>query len=298
MRLLFATDGSPAATHAGRWVAELPWATQPNVDVVTVVPERIRYQGPAGRRVEPNWGLLDRIRAEEEAAAQKILDDGVATFAGWSTPVQSTIERGHPATEIVRLAKERGSDWVVLGEQGVTETNRFPLGAVSLAVLRLSPCAVLLVSPGAPVPQSLLVATDFSEAGDLALTAAGTLPLAADARALVLHVFEEHPFLKEPSATASADVKRLLIAMRETQEETVRALLVKAEEQLRSRGWQTTVEVREGPAATEILGAAADHHVDWIVIGTRGLSSPPDLPLGSVCQRIALANPSALLVVR
>jgi nucleotide-binding universal stress UspA family protein len=240
---------------------------------------------------------LERVREEEDRSAAALVSTAAGLFDGW-TPPGEWVRRGHAATEIARLARERDADWVAVATRGRHATGRFAIGGVSQAVLRQAPCSVLVVGPDAGPPSTLLVATDLSEHADRSVEAAATLPLALGARAVLLHVLEEHPLLYDLAAPVSEEVRRTLDQMRQAQEETVKALLGRAEERLKARGWETRLEVRVGEVADQIVAAAQEHGADWIVLGARGMSSAPDLPLGAVAQKVGGWNPGALLVVR
>jgi nucleotide-binding universal stress UspA family protein len=299
MRLLYATDGSACAMHAGRWVAALPWETQPEVDVVTVLPERVPYRGPAHSGLAPDWDLIEQVRDKEEAAARRLVEHGAEPFHGWTPAPRTWVRRGHAPMEILRQAQECQADWLLLGSRGVTATPRFPLGGVSLSTLKLAnSSSILIVGPDTQPPRTLLVATDFSEHSERAVSAAAGLPLPRDARAVVLHVLQEHPLVRDLAAPLTEEVRSTLDALRQAQQETVKSLLRQSQERLSGHPWQTQIEVRDGDAAEQILAAAADHQADWIVLGARGLSPTLELALGSVSQKVALFHREALLVVR
>jgi nucleotide-binding universal stress UspA family protein len=297
MRVLFATDGSERASRAGQWLAQLPWETPPEIDVVTVIPERIAYRGPARPGWAPDWGRLERVREEEDRSAAALVATAARLFVGLTLPGE-WVRRGHAATEIARLAGERDADWVALATRGRHATGRFAMGGVSQAVLRQAPCSVLVVGPDAGPPVTVLVATDLSEHADRSVEAAAALPLPPGARAILINVLEEHPLLYDLEAPVAEEVRRTLDQMRQAQEETVKALLRRAEERLKTRGWETRLEVRTGDVAEQIVAAAQEDNADWIVLGARGMSSAPDLPLGAVAQKVGSWNPGALLVVR
>jgi nucleotide-binding universal stress UspA family protein len=297
MRVLFATDGSERASRAGEWLASLPWEVRPEIEIVTVIPERIAYRGPARPGFAPDWERLERVRQEEDRSAAALVAEAAALFTGWSPP-REWVRRGHAATEIVRLAQERDADWIALATRGRHATARFMMGGVSQAVLRQAACSVLVVGTDARPPATVLVATDLSEHADRSVEAAAGLPLPAGARAVLLHVLEEHPLLYDLAAPVAEEVRRTLEQMRQAQEETVKALLQRSEERLQARGWETRLEVRSGDAAEQIVAAAQEDAADWIVLGARGLSSAPELPLGAVAQKVGSWNPGALLVVR
>lgn len=78
-------------------------------------------------------GLVDFLRAEVPPSA--------------STP---RLRRGDPAFEIVGEAREWNADLLVLGTHGRRGAERLFLGSVAETVLRLAPCAALVVPPLRP----------------------------------------------------------------------------------------------------------------------------------------------------
>jgi nucleotide-binding universal stress UspA family protein len=76
-----------------------------------------------------------------------------STVAGWQEEAERALGRAVHATvlpgsapdEIVRLAREHGSDLLVLGSHGRRGVERFLLGSVAERVVREAPCSVLVV---------------------------------------------------------------------------------------------------------------------------------------------------------
>lgn len=59
-------------------------------------------------------------------------------------PVRSAVLSGDPATEIVRVARERECDVLVVATHGRKGLTRLVLGSVAEKVLRAAPCSVLV----------------------------------------------------------------------------------------------------------------------------------------------------------
>jgi nucleotide-binding universal stress UspA family protein len=60
--------------------------------------------------------------------------------------LESVVVKGEPWEEILRTAKERGADLIVMGTHGRRGLSRAFLGSVAEKVVRLSPIPVLTVS--------------------------------------------------------------------------------------------------------------------------------------------------------
>ena len=61
--------------------------------------------------------------------------------------VEEVIAHGDAASEIVRVAKERGVDLIVIASHGRTGLGRILFGSTAEAVVRHAPCPVLVVKP-------------------------------------------------------------------------------------------------------------------------------------------------------
>ena len=63
--------------------------------------------------------------------------------------VEDVIAHGEAASEIVRVAKERGVDLIVISSHGRTGLGRILFGSTAESVVRHAPCPVLVVKPPA-----------------------------------------------------------------------------------------------------------------------------------------------------
>jgi nucleotide-binding universal stress UspA family protein len=69
-------------------------------------------------------------------------------------PVRAEVVPGDPATELLRLARERAFDLVVLGSHGRKGLSRLVLGSVAERVVRHAPCTVLVVRRREPARET------------------------------------------------------------------------------------------------------------------------------------------------
>lgn len=61
--------------------------------------------------------------------------------------VEELLARGEAATEIVRVARERGADLIVISSHGRTGLGRMLFGSTAESVVRHAHCPVLVVKP-------------------------------------------------------------------------------------------------------------------------------------------------------
>lgn len=79
--------------------------------------------------------LGDRITGEAEERAH------MAGLGG----VTAEVVEGHPASEIVAVAKAKSADMVFLGSRGLSDVGGLLLGSVSHKVMHLAPCTCVAV---------------------------------------------------------------------------------------------------------------------------------------------------------
>jgi universal stress protein A len=150
-----------------------------------------------------------------------------------------------------------------------------------------------------PVPNisKILVATDFSDDSNYALSYAVEMAQRFSAELIVLHVdqplapvmvSELNPGLDLGAMNRIAEEQRLL-ALREV-DKTVDRL---REKQLKVRGL-----LRVGTPFLEIVTTAQNENVDLIVIGTHGRSGLAHVLMGSVAERVVRKTHCPVLTVR
>ncbi len=113
----------------------------------------------------------DLWRSGDDAAAAEA--ERLANFVGATVPhatLASRIVRGEPATSLSRAASESGARLLVIGRCGIIGDSDHRLGATARALLRSSPCPVVVCSaseyrPAAPAaaPTTSTVASIMRE---------------------------------------------------------------------------------------------------------------------------------------
>jgi nucleotide-binding universal stress UspA family protein len=86
--------------------------------------------------------LGDTYRVFQAEAGQAFAR--VRTLAG-DVKVETAILEGRPATEIVKFARKKKIDLIVIGTQGKRGLERLLLGSVAEEIIRSAPCKVLVV---------------------------------------------------------------------------------------------------------------------------------------------------------
>jgi nucleotide-binding universal stress UspA family protein len=142
--------------------------------------------------------------------------------------------------------------------------------------------------------KNILVATDFGEAADMALSYGRELARTFGARLHVVHVVQDlGVHIGAPEFSAS--VGRLQMEVEESARNRTNALISDEDRQaLRAQAAVLT----HPSAAQAILAYARDEQVNLIVMGTHGRKAVGRMVMGSVAERVARTAPCPVLVVR
>ena len=145
-----------------------------------------------------------------------------------------------------------------------------------------------------PTIATILVATDFSEASDAALSYAKSLAKAFGATIHVLHVLEDlaaHAWTTEVYVAALPGVHE---EMEKQARERLDATLTPDERD----AYKATLTLRTGSAFVEIVRHAREIKADLLVMGTHGRGAIAHMLLGSVAERVVRKAPCPVLTVR
>ncbi len=77
--------------------------------------------------------------------AWKEMDKWAAEASAKVKAVEKLVERGVPFVEIIKTAKEKGADLIVIGTHGRTGIDHMLFGSTAEKVVRKAPCPVLTV---------------------------------------------------------------------------------------------------------------------------------------------------------
>lgn len=134
--IVVAVDGSAHGEAVIARVASLPWTRRAAIVVVVV----------AGGPRPGLAGITRRVLADaEQALAQRIADEAVASLAAAGRSSLAVIGAGGPASAITAIARDRGAGLVALGARGAGGFSGLLVGSVAERVLATAPCPVLVV---------------------------------------------------------------------------------------------------------------------------------------------------------
>lgn len=277
-----ATDLSPGGAAALGRAVLLPFAPGATLWLVHVLPESLpeRYadavREKAGNALREEAARLRRLAAER----------GVERLS-----VECTLLTGKPHVEIIRQARSRAADLVVVGRHGRRTVGETVVGSTAERVVRKGDVPVLVVKQEASGPyRRALVATDLSDASrreaDLALAL-----LPADAHELGL-VHAYHVAFESWFGEGSLE------GYRREHAESARQAAAKLATLLGSEGVECHVSVLEGDPRVVVVREAAEGDCDLVVLGTHGRGGLAHALLGSVAEWLVRALPCDVAVTR
>ncbi len=142
-KILLPTDGSQGVTKAINLAVGMAIEFNAEIHVLTVVepPTLVVADAGIGQALSG-----ERFMAELRKAAERIVEDttNIVKESGHEE-VKTEVLEGHTAETILKYAKEKKMDLIVMGTHGRRGLNRIILGSVAEEIVRCSPVPVMTV---------------------------------------------------------------------------------------------------------------------------------------------------------
>jgi nucleotide-binding universal stress UspA family protein len=279
--ILVATDGTTAGEAAFRAAVLVAARLSSSVQVMVVVeplpvlvPDPSLVTDPLVASPELLNAVRDRVVSQLRGAAPEGLQ--------WEVEV----EYGRPSDEIVRKARDRDAQLIVIGLVHHSIVDRVLDGDTALEVVRQSRAPVLLATPEwKELPTRAVIAVDFSPQS-MHAARAGLRLLGNGATVVLANV--------RPRAT----VYDQMGVWEEEYEDAAAAELKKFADALNApEGLQVEQMILSGSASGAVLELADKNDAQLIVAGTRGAGLMQRLLLGSVATRLMRHSRRSLLIV-
>ena len=143
--ILLPTDFSECDNYARSYAASLARKFGASIIAVHVIEPMVPTVGYSGMTEPlPIADIADQLETSAERELPRIAEceDCVGL------EIEEVIVHGEAAAEIVRVAKEKSADLIVLSSHGRTGLGRILFGSTAEAVVRHAACPVLVVKPG------------------------------------------------------------------------------------------------------------------------------------------------------
>lgn len=230
--------------------------------------------------------VLQVAEAEAPEPDEARLRELVAPALADGLTVDIHIRQGNVARQILVEAETLGASLIVMGSHGRSGFERLMLGTVTSRVLHTAKCPVLVVPPrasGAPdvAFDTIVCPTDFSAAGNTALTFARAIAVPTDQVQLVLLHVVEWPFGDTTGEDAISDLRRGLEREAHEQLEHLAAM-----QSLVEPAPEIQILVVAGKPSREISSVARARNADLIVMGVTGRGAIDLALLGSTTFQV------------
>lgn len=259
-RMLVPLDLSRVSLAAWQHARELGKAFDASLDVLFV-----KEIFPS-TEIPPAYARLD-------AAQKKELLSRIRSKVGPGPRI--IFHEGEPAATILRVAKSRRHDLIVMGTNGRTGLKRVWMGSVTEAVVRRSPVPVWVARSKPRSIRSILAPVNFEPHSEAGLLRACELAVPLKAKVTALHVADDLTRLPNPRLRLSILTSHF------------------PEGLARSCGLE--LEVLEGSPTEEILRAGMNHDLVVLVAHRRSLLG--DMVLGTTAERVLRHSAVPVLAV-
>ena len=140
-RIVCASDFSSASRRAFRTAVGMAKANRAALTIAHVI-------APIGPLVPEQYidsATLDRVNAQARGWGNQQLAKLAARAKATGVRAASLLLEGDPAQQIVRAAKSKRADLIVVGTHGRRGLSKFFLGSVAERVVATAPCPVVTV---------------------------------------------------------------------------------------------------------------------------------------------------------
>lgn len=293
MKILCAIDGS----RYSRWVLEalkrIDMPSESSVELLHVID---RDQWPPNKHMSSQAKeAIQKGLVRAHASGHAFMTSAEKAVFARGISAHGHVMTGRPVDTIVRFARRRQCDLVVLGCRGLTAFRPFLLGSVSRRVVMDAPCSVMIVKRRLKAVHRVLIGVDGSKDARGAVELFLRLLPSKDIHATVVSVV---PPLPLESDVAPDELATLLRDVQRPLEDDARTLAKQLAERLCQTGMKVDTSVVHGHIGRALVEAAQSSSADLMVIGSRGLTGATRYLMGSVADTVVKYAPCPILVFR
>jgi nucleotide-binding universal stress UspA family protein len=289
MKILLATDGSAYSEEAAKFLTCFRFAPQDSIYLFHVVTQ-IPYEDDYHKQV------LHFIKRFSPEILQSCADCIATTKAAL---IKEEVD-GVPEDEIVKTAKVRDVDLIVMGARGVKGIASLFLGSVTRAVAIQADRPLLVTKPHEEKvcrPLKILFATDGSDSAQVTARVLSEMPFMEGSELTILNIAWSS-FVNLPDRYAmevNTAMKNELEKIRAMESERAEKVLAKARTLLSESFGQVHTLIKGGDPTAVVLKTAEEIKADLIAVGSRGHKGVKGM-LGSVARRILGRSKCAVLI--
>ena len=144
MKILIAYDGSDSSRKAVDFIRKMA-KSEDEIILLTVIPAEL-LSSTFTKMLLPNIDLATVAKDSSfKERAEETLREVAEKLKGVVANVETLVESGDPADEILVTAKSKGCNLIVVGYKGYGKEGRFLIGSVTDKIVRHAYCSVLVV---------------------------------------------------------------------------------------------------------------------------------------------------------
>jgi nucleotide-binding universal stress UspA family protein len=245
----------------------------------------------------PGTDLADQARRD---ARRWLRDLAQESEHSYRPPTIVAVRDGSPAEEILTYADEIEADLICMTTHGRAGLERMIVGSVAEQVLHRARLPLLLIRPGATVPDiaahtPIVVPLDGSPRAEAALPHAVNMAKMLDAPLTLVRVWNTAlPFMPDPYAVAMD--QQLFEEWEEATKKSVAAYLTSVAEQLTKQITVRTV-ILHGDAVQQLTLYLHGQRSGLVVMGTPGRGGVPRWVMGSVAIALVRATMTPIMLI-
>jgi nucleotide-binding universal stress UspA family protein len=275
--VLVCLDRSPFSDSCLRQARFIAEAFGAKVTLLHVMPSS-QGKSEASRADALEWQIGKREMAQYLADTR----DSLGPFPG---EVVTELTQGHPAEQIVVMAREIGADLTILSSRGESGEDGCELGSTAQHVFALAPGSVLLAQPTGSAhvpPRRFVVALDGSTRSECVLPLVAELARHNGAEVLLVHV------VSDPTPTAvlsDADDMRLAHSLASRVQANAERYLSRVRARLlREVPLVKTLVLLRAEERQALLDVAAREGADMVILTAHGSTCNAERTFGSVAS--------------
>jgi len=227
----------------------------------------------------------------DEKVERQMADSINNAFAKINSHFHFDVREGDPTQQIIRFAKLKEIDLIVLGKK----QQHIGRGITSHNVVNIGPCSALFVTANSQIePKSILLPTDFSKASHYAYQKAAMIANHVNASITCLHTYEVPSGYYTIGKTYDEFAELMVAHSKEEFDEFIK------KEEVEIPKLTTIYLLDKNGHPDKLIGSyASEHNFDLIVIGSKGRTALSAVLMGSVAARlVGLEIDVPILVVK
>jgi nucleotide-binding universal stress UspA family protein len=303
-KIIWASDGSDESEEALNYAIFLARIFRSEITGVYVIEMHPRLLYDYAR--DPDSELYSWVEQTAENHKERLISE--AEISGiQGIAFRTTVSIGDPSEEIVKLARRKKADLIVLGVRGLGLIDKMLVGSTTLKVLRKSRIPVLSVrkrgSGEAIELRNILVPLDIYDKEDSALDYAVDLAQAIKTNISVVYAYRLFDYAAIEEGKTPSGINELGEEALKFFSSELAARVEGPRERLKRDGMEAgsgiTTDLIEGKTpAMRIVEYADSKNTDLIVINTHGRKGIKKIMMGSVTDKVVQESPCPVLALK